>query len=622
MSRSMRMDRLIGLLVFTVLLAASVHAQNTWYVDDDAPLGGNGTAWSTAFRHLQDALASAASGDEIRVAQGTYWPDRDEAGHVTAGARTETFALIDGVGLYGGYAGITEPVPDLRDINDYPSILSGDLANDDGPDFTNYAENSYHVVTASNVDAAAVVDGFTIRAGNADGEHPEDGGGAVLDWGGSGTISNCTITENVSTGHKGAVYCLASSQTTIATCVISHNSGSGLKSDSANTTIVGCTIEDNTSDWGGGLTCFHGDVLISACTIRNNVATYTGGGLEANQNAKFVDCEIHDNSALLGGGVACSYGAPKFYNCVIRANTAVNGGGIFHYNSADLRVSFVGCAIVSNTATNSSGGGGGIYSYSRSCVLDGCTITGNSAPVGRGGGVLCELGADLTLSNCIVWGNTAPYGPECAIWGASMDPPRLSVSFCNVLGGLAAVYTAEEDYELIWGAGNIDADPLFIDADGPDGAPGTADDDLCLLAGSPCIDAGNSLLVPRDLADLDDDGCRSDRVPFDLQGNYRFHDDPATADTGVPTFWHPAVDMGAYEFGSNPAVPGGLCFADLDCDGAVNSFDIDAFVLALTDPTAYAIAYPDCELHHADIDESGLVNSFDIDPFVALLAGG
>jgi len=31
---------------------------------------------------------------------------------------------------------------------------------------------------------------------------------------------------------------------------------------------------------------------------------------------------------------------------------------------------------------------------------------------------------------------------------------------------------------------------------------------------------------------------------------------------------------------------------DLNCDGAVNNFDIDPFVLALTDATAYAAAWP------------------------------
>ncbi len=65
------------------------------------------------------------------------------------------------------------------------------------------------------------------------------------------------------------------------------------------------------------------------------------------------------------------------------------------------------------------------------------------------------------------------------------------------------------------------------------------------------------------------------------------------------------------------ALPG-----DLNCDGTVDFFDIDGFVLAVTDPIAYLEAYPDCDLMHADINGDGQVNFFDIDPFVALIIGG
>ncbi len=61
---------------------------------------------------------------------------------------------------------------------------------------------------------------------------------------------------------------------------------------------------------------------------------------------------------------------------------------------------------------------------------------------------------------------------------------------------------------------------------------------------------------------------------------------------------------------------------DLNCDGLINAFDIDPFVLALTDPELYAEMYPDCDYMLADINGDGLVNAFDIDPFVQLLTGG
>lgn len=58
---------------------------------------------------------------------------------------------------------------------------------------------------------------------------------------------------------------------------------------------------------------------------------------------------------------------------------------------------------------------------------------------------------------------------------------------------------------------------------------------------------------------------------------------------------------------------------DMNCDGVVNNFDIDAFVLALTDPDAYAELHPACTVDNGDIDGNGQVNNFDIDGFVELL---
>ncbi|MGE0480863.1 MAG: DUF3466 family protein [Phycisphaerae bacterium] len=61
--------------------------------------------------------------------------------------------------------------------------------------------------------------------------------------------------------------------------------------------------------------------------------------------------------------------------------------------------------------------------------------------------------------------------------------------------------------------------------------------------------------------------------------------------------------------------------ADLNCDGAVNTFDIDPFVMALADPAGYESHYPNCDRALADVNRDGRVNAFDIDPFVACLVG-
>jgi hypothetical protein len=57
----------------------------------------------------------------------------------------------------------------------------------------------------------------------------------------------------------------------------------------------------------------------------------------------------------------------------------------------------------------------------------------------------------------------------------------------------------------------------------------------------------------------------------------------------------------------------------MNCDGKMNTFDIDPFVLALTDAEAYLEMYSSCNIMYADMNADGAVNAFDIDPFVDAL---
>ena len=83
----------------------------------------------------------------------------------------------------------------------YITILSGDLAGNDGPngDLLNNEENSYHVITAQNVDGTALLNGFTVRGGNADfaaGGDSNNGGGMLILNAGGPSVVRCTFTEN------------------------------------------------------------------------------------------------------------------------------------------------------------------------------------------------------------------------------------------------------------------------------------------------------------------------------------------------------------------------------------------------------------------------------------------
>jgi hypothetical protein len=113
-------------------------------------------------------------------------------------------------------------------------------------------------------------------------------------------------------------------------------------------------------------------------------------------------------------------------------------------------------------------------------------------------------------------------------------------------------------------------------------------------AASPCIETG-------------DPNFTGQPGELDLDGHRRIWDGDAD---GIAI-----VDMGAYEFGSTH-------YGDLNCDGVINFDDINAFVLALSNPAGYQQQYPNCDILDGDINRDGVVNFNDINPFVALLSGG
>ncbi|TWT43882.1 hypothetical protein RAS1_02820 [Phycisphaerae bacterium RAS1] len=81
------------------------------------------------------------------------------------------------------------------------------------------------------------------------------------------------------------------------------------------------------------------------------------------------------------------------------------------------------------------------------------------------------------------------------------------------------------------------------------------------------------------------------------------------------------LDDAAHFVALDPSVCGNLP-GDMNCDGAVNVLDINPFVLALSDPIAYAAMFPGCNISNGDIDGDGSLTVLDINPFVALLSGG
>ncbi len=82
------------------------------------------------------------------------------------------------------------------------------------------------------------------------------------------------------------------------------------------------------------------------------------------------------------------------------------------------------------------------------------------------------------------------------------------------------------------------------------------------------------------------------------------------------------VGYDAVLIAAEPLDCGARLIGDLNCDGAVDFFDIDPFVALLVDPAAYAENFGECEPRcGGDLNGDGAVNFFDIDPFVTLLVG-
>jgi hypothetical protein len=243
-------------VVCGVFFLAAACQGGTIYVDADAPGANNGTSWLNAYCFLQDAITAAASGDTIQVAQGICQPDANTAYPNGSGDRAASFWLKNGVTLKGGYAGYGQPDPNARNIRAYESILSGDLNEDDGPNFTNRDDNSFFVLKGGGVSPTAILDGFVITGGDG-----SSAGGGMNCYDSSPTILSCIFVENRSY-YGGGIRCDGSSITIINSLFIGNR-----------------TLEGGISSGGGMYITGSGSVTIINCTFSNNQATSGSGGI-------------------------------------------------------------------------------------------------------------------------------------------------------------------------------------------------------------------------------------------------------------------------------------------------------------------------------------------------------
>ena len=490
---------------------------------------------------IQASINDANDGDEIKVAPGTYYEAINFKGKpirlYSSGGQNVT--TIDGSG-------------------------------------------AYHVVQCINhEDANTILEGFTITGGNANGPTDADKcGGGMYNNNSSPTVTNCTFINNSVNYHGGGMHNITNSSPTVTNCTFSGNTainGGGMHNvANSSPTVTNCTLSGNSASYGGGMGNWSSsNPTVTNCTFsQNSAVTYGGGMFNQTSSPAVTNCAFIINTADYGGGMF-NYGAssPTVTNCTFSGNTSVNeGGGMRNYSSSPTvtNCTFTGnqatfhgggiCNVTSSSPTltncvfsaNEAGGYGGgmINSVSSSPTVTGCTFCDNTA--GDGGGMFNNDKSNPIVTNCIFTDNSA-------IWGGGMYNYKNSdstVANCTFIGNSASASgggminnvssTSAVTNCIFWtntpneilnydghspatvtysdvkggfgGTGNINADPLFVDANGGN---------LRLSSGSPCIDKGSNAGVPPG-------------ITTDLDGNPRVSDGDSNGTV--------IVDMGAYEY--------------------------------------------------------------------------
>lgn len=448
----------ISILFFIAFPFSDISAQPSRDVTRYVKPSGTGdcSSWANACK-LGIALTASVSGDQIWVASGTYKP---------GAVRNLSFQLKSGVEIYGGFPAAGGNWAS-RDWEANPTVLSADIGTSG-----EVGDNNYHVVTANNVDSTAVLDGFTVGDGYANGtDDPNWYGAGMLLIGSSPVLRNLLITDNtVPNGSGGGVYSYQGSPILENVTMTNNtsNSGGGMYSGEGSPSLTDVTFSNNTAlFWGGGLnTEYTGTPTLNNVTFTDNAVTGSppdapicqGGGMSVawGNTPSLTTVTFTDNtSAYNGGGLFSGYNSSMTLTDVTFSGNSANRDGGGMYTNTTGSVNLTNVSFTNNSSENYSGGG--LYNTgSGSTVLSNATFTSNSA-YKTGGGMMSNSN-NSTLTNVVFNGNQSESAEGGGFSTSNCSPTLTDVSFINnsaaSFGGGAFHLGGSPNYTNITFSGN------------------------------------------------------------------------------------------------------------------------------------------------------------------------
>ena len=228
---------------------------------------------------------------------------------------------------------------------------------------------------------------------------------------------------------------------------------------------------------GGGISCYGSSPTLVHLQITGNEAVDEGGGKYfALCSPAIRDVIVANNLSNGGGGIRYSYGSVSLENVVVAYNRATGGGaGIQFYHSEGT---IKNALVASNSGTTK---GGGMQFDGCSPTFINVTVVGNWTS-GHGGGMNVSYMSQPTLVNSIVWGNS----PEQIYFDPQWFGEAITVEFSDIQGGASGIITNGLG-PVIWGSGNLEASPRFVNA---------GLENFHLANDSPAIGAGKAAGAP------------------------------------------------------------------------------------------------------------------------------